>query len=38
MENVTEQEQTPQKGGGALAVISLGVAIYLIYLAVSNLF
>jgi len=36
MENINEQEQ-PKQGGGVLAVISFGVAIYLIYLAVSTL-
>jgi hypothetical protein len=36
MENVTEQEQ-PKQGGGVLAIVSFGVAIYLIYLAVSTL-
>jgi flagellar basal body-associated protein FliL len=37
MENVTKQEQ-PKQSGGALAIVSLGVAIYLIYLAVTTLF
>jgi len=29
--------EQPKQSGGVLAVISFGVAIYLIYLAVSNL-
>ena len=37
---MSEEKQTPQpqKGSGALAIVSLGVAIYLIYLAVTTLF
>lgn len=38
METESTTPQEPKKGGGILAVISFGVAIYLIYLAGSTLF
>lgn len=36
MENVTTPQE-PKKGGGILAVISFGVGVYLLYLAVKVL-